>query len=88
MLPFKKIKGSSEFPYPKSVGAGSRGFEPGTHVEVRGQLVRAGFPFLTCESWGLNLSHQAFWQAPLSTEPSFWSFLSFLSITSWIVAGC
>lgn len=39
-------------------------------VEVGGQLVGVSSLLVPFESQGLTTHHQAFWQAPLSAEPS------------------
>lgn len=39
-------------------------------VEAGGQLARVGLFLSPRGSWGWNLSHEAWWQNPLSNEPS------------------
>lgn len=39
------------------------------HVKVRGQLVVISYHFLPCGSQESNFVFQAWWQAPLPTEP-------------------
>lgn len=40
--------------------------------EFRGQHAVVSSLFLTCESWGSNTAHQAWWQAHLSAALSHW----------------
>lgn len=41
-------------------------------MEIRGQFLRVGSPFLLHRAWGLNLGCQMWWVPVLLTEPSCW----------------